>query len=100
MGSTPGEHGFKQAARSIDSAFNAAHSAAALPLKSALQGVLFVLDELTGLIHSGPMYNGLGLKVWSAACASFKERERELMMEICLKQFQVKHDVYTSVRQQ
>jgi hypothetical protein len=63
LGSAPGEHGFKQAARSIDAAFNVAHTAIALSLNSALQGVLFVLDELTGLLHSDPVYNTLGLKV-------------------------------------
>lgn len=63
LANAPGEHGLKQAARTIDAALGGAHSALAVDLRDALQGVAFLLDELAGLLRSSPAYDGLGLEV-------------------------------------
>ena len=63
LANAPGEHGLKQAARTIDAALSGAHSSLAVALRGALQGVAFLLDELAGLLRSSPAYDGLGLEV-------------------------------------
>jgi hypothetical protein len=59
----PGEHGLKQAARAIDAALSGAHNRTCISLASALQGVVFLLGELGGLLQSSPAYAGLGIQV-------------------------------------
>ena len=63
LANRPGEHGLKQAARSIDASLSSAHNATCVALTDALHRVAFLLGELGGLVLSSPAYVGLGVQV-------------------------------------